>query len=63
MDLSDPEQVKEYYRRSKQLRNAISADEEMKQKIIEYAKNLEMDKNKDYEKERKRFKLTHKFNE
>jgi hypothetical protein len=37
-------------------------EDELREKIIAFARNLEMDKNKDYEKSRKRFHLSYHFN-
>lgn len=61
MDLFDPSQVMEFYKRSKHLRLAIAIEQEQKDRIIDFAKKLEIDKQKDYEKERKKFHLTYKF--
>lgn len=40
----------------------MSMEEQLKNKIIEFARGLEMDKNKDYEKVREKFHLNYKFN-
>lgn len=54
--------VKNYYRESRSHKIAQAQEDELKTKIIEFARGLEMDKNKDYEKLREKFRLTYNFN-
>lgn len=62
MDLFDPLQVIDFYKKSRQIKNTMAVEEELRDKIIQFAKNLEMDKGKDYEQSRKKFHLSYHFN-
>eukprot|EP00347_Sterkiella_histriomuscorum_P005819 403355150 len=61
LDLFDADQVKNYYKESKLFKVAVAQEDELKNKIIEFARSLEMDKNKDYEQMRQKFHLTYNF--
>lgn len=54
-------QVIEFYKNSKRLKYTLAMEDELKQRILEFARKMELDKNKDYYEERKKFHLSYKF--
>lgn len=61
VNLFDPTQVLDFYQKSRQLKSTLAIEEELRQKIIQFTKNLEIDKSKDYDKLRKKFHLSYQF--
>ena len=61
VDLFDPLSVIEFYKNSKRLKYTLAMEEDLKQKIMEFARKMEIDKNKDYDQERKRFHMSYNF--
>ena len=61
LDLSNTEQIKEFFKHSKDIQVNSDVDREVRSRIITFAKNMEKIKKKDYGNSRKPFSLTYKF--
>ena len=62
LDLFDPVQVLDYYKQIKNHKASLAMEESLKNKIVDFAKGLEMDKNKNYDAIRQKFNLSYNFN-